>query len=517
MSEVLMPQRGGGRPRKHLPGEERTVRFEVTPTIGKANSVIANGLAREVMIVGARGDGKTIGVLGGMCQHAKVHQDKKFELPTKWIGVTDKFTSHKAKTFESLEKPLWKGMWRPSDGGHLWTATVNGKSIVELHLLGIEDQGAMDRVRTECTGVWFEEPAPTSVLVDSSGVGIEAWLMAMTSQRLPTHAYVAVMTMNYPDEEHWTWERFLPPTYPVTPETPMDRRWGTHPTEPSRMWFRIPVGERADTLQRAAWTNALKDRPDLLRRLIQGQPGSLMIGAQVAEGFSEDIHVATEPLHPIDGEPLMLGYDFGHTPCAIIGQVWRGERRIYAAIPCEKGGVKQHCENSVRPWITQHAPWALKHTNMISGCYDIAGQTGEQSDIEKDPVSELERQLPGLWYPGPIDWESRKHVLISSMNHHLAPGKPSLRIDLQGGALLIKALSGKWHYPTDRLGKIAKDLPKKPNHPWEDLGDSFIYWLWGLTSETQPPSMRVESIFSESQMQQFTGQVHVESIFDRRR
>jgi hypothetical protein len=516
--EFLMPKGKQGRPRKHLPGEDRVCTFVMTPTIQQANLVIANGIpgcdVSELAEFGARGDGKTIGVLGGFCMHATVHQEKGYALPTKWLGVTDKFTSHKVKTFESLEKPLWKGMWRGSDGGHVWTAVVNGRPVVELHLLGIEDQGALDRVRTECHGVWFEEPAPTSVMVDSSGVTAEAWATAITSMRLPTHAHVAVMTLNYPDEDHWTWQRFLPPTYPVTPETAMDRRFGVHPTEPSRMWFRIPVGERADANQRAAWATALRDRPDLLRRLIQGLPGSLMIGKQVADGFNEDAHVAKERIYPIEGEPLQIGFDFGHTPTAIIGQFWRGQRRVYAGLACEKGGVKQHCENVVRPWISKYAPWALRSANMIAGCYDIAGQTGEQSDIERDPISELEKQLPGLWFPGPIDWESRKHVLISAMNHHIAAGKPSLQIDPQDGAALIKALSGRWHYAVDRQGHVSRDLPKKPNHPWEDLGDSFIYWLWGLTSETQPPSMRVESIFDQSQLQQFGGRMKVETIFD---
>ena len=56
-------------------------------------------------------------------------------------------------------------------------------------------------------------------------------------------------------------------------------------------------------------------------------------------------------------------------------------------------------------------------------------------------------------------------------------------IDPEDGAQLIAALSGSWYYPTDNLGQVSKDAPKKPNHPWEDLGDAFCYFLCGIMPE----------------------------------
>lgn len=487
-STLLMPHRGQGRPRKHKPSEAKTATIEFTPTVAAmCRQMIEPSPVREIMCVGTRGDGKTIGVLGGMLGHAAAHQAAGFPLPVKWIGVTDTFSAHKAKTFESLEKPFWKGCWRPSDGGHIWQAVVNGVATVELHLFGIEDQGAMDRVRTECVGVWFEEPAPTAVLGVSTGVDETAWTMALTSQRIPSHHHVAVMTLNYPDEDHWTWQRFKPGSGVS----------GVHPDDPSRAWFRIPPGERADTAQRAEWAHALRDRPDLLRRLIEGQPGSIMLGPQVADGFNLDLHVSKERVHLVKGEPIACGVDFGLTPTMIIGQPAQGFRRIAAAHTIAHGGITQLLENEVLPWLSRHAPWALRNSQMVYGCYDVSGQTGEQSDVTRDPVSILEATLPGLWFPGPVSWDSRKHVLLSAMHHHAKPGQVSLQLDPVDAAGLVKSLGGRWHYPIDRQGQVRRDLPKKPNHPWEDYGDAFIYWLWSLTSEQQPPGpLKVESRFS---------------------
>jgi len=481
-------------PRKH----DKNLVLKFGKVVNQFVNAVAEGQASEIACFGTRGDGKTFGVLGAMFLHAMRHELAGYPLPVIWMGVTDTFASHKLKTIPSMEKPFWKGAWEKRDGGHLMVGRVGGREYVHLHLFGIEDQGAMDRVRMEVHGVWFEEPAPAAVLVQSTGVDETAWSIALTSRRcgygrdeqdreIPgSVAYPAVMTLNYPDEDHWTWQRFQPG---------LGVR-GTHPADPARMWFRIPPGERASEAQRREWAHALRDRPDILRRLIEGQPGTLLMGAQVAEGFREDCHVASERIYPIDGEPLLLGQDFGHTPTTIIGQPWRGQRRVYAALTCERGGVKQHLEEAVIPWLSQYAPWTLQDRRKLIGCYDPAGQTGEQSDIERDPISTLESMLGGLWYPGPVKWESRKHVLISAMNHHWAAGKPSLVIDPVDGMPLIRALSGRWFYPTDRLGQVRRDLPKKPNHPWEDLGDAFIYWLWGLTAELQPPGpVQVETHF----------------------
>ena len=187
----------------------QTLRLEFKPTIGKFIRAVAEGQAREVACFGARGDGKTVGALAAMVAHAKRHQSAGHPLPTRWLGVTGTFTSHKEKTHGSLLAPLWGGLWELRDGGHIAVARLDGREVVHLRLIGLEDAGAMDRVRTECHGVWFEEPAPAGEL-GATGVSDTAWGMAITSMRLPTHAHVAMMTANYPDDDHWIWKRFDP-------------------------------------------------------------------------------------------------------------------------------------------------------------------------------------------------------------------------------------------------------------------------------------------------------------------
>jgi hypothetical protein len=423
----------------------------------------SNGLAREIACFGTRGDGKTIGALMAMVEHAQRHQAAGYPLPVPWIGVADTFQSHKLKTVRSLENPLWKGLWQVTDQGHVAEFVVDGCAYVKLDLFGIEDKGAMDRVRMETCGVWFEEPAPTALLVQSSGINEDAWTTAITSQRIPTHCKPAIMTLNYPDPDHWAAERFV-----FNPQ-------------PGTAYFRVPPGERATPEDRAEWSKALENRPDLKRRLLDGEFGVLSLGQQVAVGFNLDKHVATEPLKPIVGEPIFIGQDFGHTPTAVIGQNWRGFIRVYASLTIDRGGSKQLYEQIVVPWLNGNAPWALKDSSLIHVKYDPAAPDDE-SDIESNPQTTAEVLIGGYWEPGPVSWEGRKGPLLEVFNKSIG-GIPALQLDRIGCKGLISALSGRWYYPENRQGGVSRDAPFKPNHPHEDYGDSFCYFLCGVLPE----------------------------------
>ena len=85
------------------------------------------------------------------------------------------------------------------------------------------------------------------------------------------------------------------------------------------MLVRIPKGERASAADRAAWREALEGRPDLIRRLIDGEPALIVSGQGVLEGvYNPEIHVARGPLAYNPGQALILGHDAGLTPVTVI-------------------------------------------------------------------------------------------------------------------------------------------------------------------------------------------------------
>jgi hypothetical protein len=435
---------------------KRPLKLDFKPKASEFILAIANGPEPELCAFGARGDGKTFAALGGMAAHAMKHREAGFPLPVIWMGVTDTFASHRVKTHETLMKPEWQGAWRLADNGHIAYFEIAGQALVKLHLFGIEDQGAMDRVRMEVTGCWFEEVAPTAVLIQSNGVSLTAWLLAITSCRNASHFKPKIITTNYPDEDHWSAQRFY-----------------FNPA-PGTKCFRFPPGERADAAAREQWETALADRPDLARRLLSGEFGSIMQGQQIAVGFEWDRHVSRDKLIPVPGEPILMGLDFGHTPTAIIGQENRGKVQIFAALCLENAGMRQLCDEFVLPWFAKFAPWALTSpSRYIMVGYDKSGDYGEDSNIDVSPIKMFEEAMGYPWTePGPVRWEPRREALLTALGRHRG-----LLIDAENCDNLIKALNGRWYYAKSHVGDLRSDKPKKPNHPWEDYGDALCELL----------------------------------------
>jgi hypothetical protein len=345
---------------------------------------------------------------------------------------------------------------------------VDGVELVHLNLFGVEDQAGMDRLRAECHGLWFEEAAPSSVLVQSSGLSDTAWGLGITSCRLPTYRHPKILTENYPDEEHWTWQRFVVNRYPGT------------------RYFRIPPGELASAEEREEWKRALANRPDMLRRLLEGKPGTLMLGEQVAVGFNAEHHAPMGlRLVPDRTATLWIGQDGGLTPATVIGQRQGNKIHVLAALASEHDGIKQHIKYVVRPWLSEHAPWALESREALRITYDPSMNEDGKGDTDANALSILMSELKGAYLPGAVYWLSRLNPvldLLGSMDH----GEPALLVDPVQARGLVKALDGGWHYPTGVDGKRktasedGKTSAAVKNHPHSDFGDAFAYMVGAM-------------------------------------
>lgn len=449
------------------------------PTVSAFIQETATGEVKEGLLVGTRGEGKTTGAAGAILTHADIHARLGYELPTTWLGCRDTFKSHKENTHRTLLDPIWRGAWRLVDQGQLAELVLDGVLVSRLRLLGVKDRSEIDQLRTAAHGLWFEEPAPAAVMVSSSGLAKEAWETGLSSLGRPpmlSHANPAILTLNYPHRAHWTWQRFF-----------VDQDTG-------RKAWRIPPGERVPAWQREIWAKQISD-PAMRKRLIDGEPADVGLGDPVAAAFRRQFHVlaGSGSLAVDPHAQLWLSHDGGLTPTTLIGQRVKtplGQRiRVYAGLTIEHGGTKQLLEEELIPWLQRRAPWILdpKGHERLGHTYDPSMDVDEPGDAQEKPLRRITNVLLGELAEGPTSWTERKEALDNALD----PTRRILEIeDSADTELLLDALGGKWDYAVTAAGAMRADKPRKPNHPWEDLGDTFCYLMRKLLPEYMGSSGR---------------------------
>jgi hypothetical protein len=139
--------------------------------------------------------------------------------------------------------------------------------------------------------------------------------VGISSLRHPCDWRTAQTTMNYPDEEHWSWQRYA-----------LD-------DNPRRSLFRIKSGENPHLPAgyREDMADAFSRDSGLLQRLVLGQPGFVPQGELVTPEFDLAKHKAEVDFEPYPGVTGLRFWDGGLNPTCIWGQLTpRGYLRILA-------------------------------------------------------------------------------------------------------------------------------------------------------------------------------------------
>jgi hypothetical protein len=461
------------------PETSNEMKLKVGPVSGAFINAVRDGLASEYALSSARGEAKSQSTLIAMIVHGQRHAELGFATPARWMHVADSFRSHVLKTHVSMNYPFWGGAWRLHDEGHLGVFMSSGQPLVALDMFGVEDQGATDRLKAECVGLVFEEAAPSREL-GSNGIDEQSWETGLTSRRIPSYSNPAILNMNPPDEDYWVVQRWkfgplAPPFYGYHPEYNRMIDWEGKQIDVRRMWFRFPVGDNPHVPMETRKRNELAISDDQIRaRLAHGEFGSVKLGDSVAQDFDRASMVATERIYPISNEPMFFGWDGWHHPYCVIGQEIKGCVRVYAALGFgqRSGGIYDLISEQVKPWLAKYASWCFNAATLRLHGFDPSMETGDQSNPDTNCVHAIESLVGGFVEPIPTKWPPRVAPMMSLLKR-----RNSLLIDPIDGEPLVRALGGRWFYPQDRFGKVSRDLPKKPNHPWEDIGDSFLALL----------------------------------------
>lgn len=425
--------------------------------------------AFENCLVGPRGEGKTDA--GQMAVHVHADRQAKCYRPMQWAIVRD--------TWKNLERTTLQSYLNPSPGS--FAASIrsrirshDGGKILELpgwwkiYLFGVDTTSDLNAVLSlQLAGAWVEEAAPAAEMKETEmiggGLAETTYKLLATSlrQHVSTNCRMQI-TMNYPDEEHWSWKLFY-----------------EHGDDERRL-FRMPRGENKHVTDqyRKNMERALFGRDDLLSRLVYGKPARVQIGEKVTPEYDEDIHRSRVDLDPL---PSLVGFRFwdgGRNPACLFHQITpMGQLICVDSRRGENVGLRQFIRDQVKPLIAARYPWEIVPSWRDLG--DPSMLYPESLDTDLTAAKIIGEELfstpnePARFEGGVSDpfarRESLKQLLMNRLEDHL----PMYRISKHEG-ILHRALAGGWHYHKDQAGRVLRDSPVKDihSHPGDALAHS---------------------------------------------
>lgn len=206
----------------------------------------------------------------------------------------------------------------------------------------------------------------------------------------------------YPEAQHgfpWWYGMFLDANSPLESNwlaQKMQRQWREgveYRRQPPAVlpdglggWMVNPNAENIENLPPGYYEKQLKASPDwMIRRLLALEFGHDRSGLPVyLNDFIDQKHVAKQPLEPVAGLPLTIGFDAGGAPAAAICQdMPNGQFRVIAEVPAEQGTGPRRFAEMVNRALAQ-PPFAgrWKRANIIAGCDPSATLGGDKKTGE---------------------------------------------------------------------------------------------------------------------------------------
>lgn len=193
-------------------------------------------------------------------------------------------------------------------------------------------------------------------------------------------------------------------------------------------------------------------------------------GKPVFEDYSKRRHESPVSLEPHLGLPLLLGWDFGHTPAAVVAQYRNGQLLILREFVSEGKGIKQFCPIVMDTLRTLYPGWSDQRKDFRH-YIDPAGLAKAQDDNTRSCFTEMAGQGLRSIFPGPISWEERR----KSVEHFLlmqTKDGPGLLLSPKDCPILSKGFSGGYKYP-ERYAQVeprrAEPIKDRYSHPHDAL------------------------------------------------
>lgn len=345
----------------------------------------------------------------------------------------------------------------------------DGHGIVELELLFI----ALDRpedVRKikslELTGCYINElsEVPKAALAHMKG----------RVNRYPSKAFCTepywsgiIADTNPPEDDHWIFKDFEENTFDhhkLFKQPP-----GLIKNDDNK-WVRNPNADNASHLPDNYYEMLAEGQSqEFIKVFCLGEYGSVGFGKRVYPEFNPDFH-ALESLSAVQGEPLILGWDFGLTPACVVMQLSaRGSLLVLKEYVGDGMGIRTFADSIVIPSLLRDFPYCKVGMSVA----DPAGNARNEIVEEMSCIGELNSLSIPTTAARTNDIDPRLGSVRYFLNK-MIDGKPGLLLDRRNCPTLFKGFVKDYVYARVAVSgeERYKDKPNKnmASHPMDALG-----------------------------------------------
>lgn len=428
------------------------------------------------IIVGPFGSGKSaacaVEIFRRACEQAP---DAKGVRKTRWAAIRSTYPQLRNTTIETWRQwfPDHLAAFRhnPTPQHHL-VLPLADKTVLDMKVdfIALDGPNAEADLRgAELTGAWFNEVSEVPKAVVLFALGRVGRFPAMREGG-PTWSG-AVADSNAWDQDHWLHAGYLDP--------PEGWRFFRQPGAVSKhdgRWIMNPEAENRGHLPPEYYTRMVAGQSeDWISKFLANEFGYAIDGRVVYPEWSDSVHVAAEPLAPIEGLPVYIGLDFGLTPAAVFGQrTGRGQWRVIDEFVAEDMGVRRFSELLAERLDS----WYGAFPNEAFEAYgDPAGAQRAQTD-ERTCLSIVREYARIECRSAPSnDFTLRREAVAGALNR-LVGGEPGFLLS-PACKTLRKGFAGGYHYRRVKVSGDERFHDKPDKNEYSHPHDALQYLMAG--------------------------------------
>jgi hypothetical protein len=368
----------------------------------------------------------------------------------------------------------WKQLFPCPETGRI----VHGSPIVhyfefgdikaEVVFMSIENDDDIKKLMSlESTFIWMNEARFSMLDILHHAVGRTGRYPSKEFDGVKATRSGVILDTNPPDNDHWLYDQF---------EIKKPNNYSVHHYPPALIghkddvngltWTINPDAENIANLGEGA-DYYLKQvngpSEEWIRVYLCGEWGSTIDGRPVYPEYSDSVHFAPM-LKPVANIPIILGWDFGLTPCCVISQLLpNGQLIILEEIVTSYMGITSFIVNCVNPILSsRYGDFEIEvSVGDPAGSADMGGKLNERQTcftILKDHGINTIPAKTNAFLPRRESVARRLTTMID--------GDPSIKIGPLA-PMIRKGLKGAYHYEKVNIA-VGKGETKYKEMPDKD-------------------------------------------------